>query len=511
MKLTMQCTVFALSLMAGVGLAADELAPIGVQKQLLVDDYALAETQGVTRVLGRPRKVGIVMRPSVPTDFDPEKTYPDGLPEDDGYYEFGRRLSVVWNERDEKFQMLYRACGEAYTGYAESLDGIEWTKPKISRDGKSNLVTHRGKERGTFYEASFMIDPTVPWGHPEKYKSAYNPGNTKCAAGYSADGIHWTGYNGGKSVTGRAADTFNQILWDSIGKRYMMLTRTDLGADGGLQESRATRVMVHEGGNDLQAHPEAWKTLIDVNVNDPERRLSSNGVPLYQMESMNVWIHENVYFGLMHVLTAGELTGAEGRVAVADPNKRPDADVIDYFIGTSRDGVNYDKTWVHGREPFVPRGPDGSFDKGMLQPSSEIITRGDEHLIYYTGHFNRHHSPRSSKRVMGKVGLARLPLDRFIGYQAGENTGTITTKPFELQGDRLQLNFDAKAGWLQVELLDESGAPVPGVSAKFSNRDELRASPQWSPNKLVGLNGETVRLRFSYRNATLYAFKFGWK
>ena len=486
-----------------------DLAPIGLQKQLLVDDYVIAEKQNVTRELGEPKKVGIVMRPSVPTDFDPVKKYPNGLPESGGYYEFGRRLSVVWNKRREKFQMLYRASAENMTGYAESSDGIHWTKPLVSQDGKSNLITFRRRNRGTFYEASFMIDPTLPWGHPEKYKAAYNPGNTKCALGYSADGIHWSGYNDGKSATGRAADTFNQILWDHISRRYMFLTRTDLGADGGLEESRSTRIMVHEEGNDLMAWPTAWKTLANINVDDPKRRKSVNGVPMFQMESMNVWPYENVYFGLMHVLTAGELTGAEGRIDVEDPDKRHDADVIDYFIGTSRDGANYDKTWIHAQKPFVPRGPSGSFDKGMLQPSPEIITRGDEHLIFYTGQFNRHHSPKSTKRETGKIGLAKLPLDRFIGFRAGDEIGTLITKPFELDGDQLLVNVAAENGWIQIELLDASGSVMPGCSTKHERVDELRLDPNWV--RLAKLKGTTVKLKFTLRNAKLYAFDFNWK
>ena len=503
--------VFVFLMLGATLVHAEHLVPIGLQKQLLVDDYVMAEMQNVTRVLGRPKKVGIVMRPSVPTDFEPDNKFPNGLPEDGGYYEFGRRLSVLWNERDKKFQMLYRACGESFTGYAESIDGIHWSKPNVSQDGESNLISHRGKDRRTFYEASFMIDPTVPWGHPEKYKSAFNPGNTKCAIGYSADGIHWSSYNDGKSATGRAADTFNQILWDPIGRRYMFLTRTDLGADGGLQESRATRVMVHEKGNDLLGHPEAWKTLVNVNVDDPKARKSTNDVPLFQMESMNVWVYENVYFGLMHVLTAGELTGAEGKIEVADPDKRPNADVIDYYIGTSRDGMKYDKTWVHARQAFIPRGSDGSFDKGMLQPSSQIITRGDEHLIYYTGHYNRHHSPQSVKRKAGKIGLAKLPLDRFIGYNAGDSVGTITTKPFELQGDELQLNLDAKSGSFKVELLDDANLAITGFSEECDDVDDLRRTIRWESGELSSLQGKTVKLRFTLQNAQLYAFRFSWK
>lgn len=491
--------------------SAEELVQVGLQKQLLVDDYVIAQRRNVTRELGQPQKVGIVMQPSVPTDFDPVKKFPDGLPQTGGYSEFGRRLSVLWNDRHQKFQMLYRACGEGFTGYAESKDGIRWTKPIVSQDANSNLITHRGRTRGTFYEASFMVDPTVPWGHPEKYKAAFNPGNTQCAIGHSPDGIHWTSYNDGNSVTGRAADTFNQILWDPIALRYMLLTRTDLGARGGLEESRATRVMVHEKGNDLVAYPAAWKTLAIVNVDDPARSKTKAGVPLLQMESMNVWIYENVYFGLMHVLTAGPLTGADGKIQFEDTGQRPEADVIDYCIGTSRDGRNYDKSWIYARQPFVERGPAGSFDRAMLQPSSQIITRADEHLIYYSGQYNRHHSPASIERRPGKIGLAKLPLDRFICQKAGDTVGTIITKPFELQGDQLEVNVEASTGWVQIELLDEMDRAIPGFSAKSIGVDELRLIPEWKSGSLSSLQGRTVKLRFTLQNAKLFAFDFNGK
>ena len=241
--------------------SAQELVPVGLQKQLLVDDYVIAKKDNIVRELGKPRKMGVVMGPSVPTDFHATKQFPDGVaPRSGGYWEFGRRLSVVWNDNRQCFQMLYHAWAEHTTAYAESKDGINWTKPLISDDGKSNLITFRGKTQGTFYESSFMIDPTVHWGHPEKYKAVYNPGDpyeVAAAIAHSADGIHWTGYNDGKPATGRAADTYNQILWDPIGKRYMFLTRTDLADIGGLKESRSSRIMVHEKGNDLLNYPTA--------------------------------------------------------------------------------------------------------------------------------------------------------------------------------------------------------------------------------------------------------------
>jgi hypothetical protein len=488
------------------------LLEIGSQKQLLVDDYVIDKKQNITRELGKPTKIGVVMGPTIPTDFDPVKEFPDGLPKTGGYYEFGRRLSVVWNEKRELFQMLYRASAENLTAYAESIDGIHWTKPLVSGDAKSNLITYRGKNRGTFYEASFMIDPTVPWGHPEKYKAAYNPGNTQCAIAYSKDGIHWKGYNNGESVTGRAADTYNQILWDPVAQRYLLLTRTDIGDMGGFKESRSTRIMVHEKGNDLLAYPTAWKTLANINVDDPDGKITKAGVPERQVESMVVWVYENVYFGLMHVLTAGELTGFEGRREIADPQKRPEVDVIDYYIGTSRNGKDYDKSWLYTRKPFINRGPDGGFDKAMLQPSSEIITRNDEHLIFYTGQYNQHHTPENVQKESGKIGLAKLPLDRFICQSAGDKVGTIVSKPFKLQGDMLEINVDGRGGRFFVEILDAAGEPIPGFTAEQANvyhaSDELRLKPQWNSNKdLSSLKGRIIRLKFYLSNAKLYAFQ----
>lgn len=496
--------------------SAQELVPVGLQKQLLVDDYVIAEKDNIARELGKPRKMGVVMGPSVPTDFHATKQFPDGVaPRSGGYWEFGRRLSVVWNDNRQCFQMLYRASDENVTGYAESKDGIHWTKPLISNDGKSNLITSRGKTQGTFFESSFMIDPTVPWGHSEKFKAVYNPGAPyECAAAiaHSSDGIHWTGYNGGKPATGRAADTYNQILWDPVGKRYMFLTRTDLAAIAGLKESRSSRIMVHAKGNDLLNHPTAWKTLAEINVDHPDNEVTKQGVPLYQMESMCAWVYENIYFGMMHVLTTGDLTGSGYKVSVADPDKRPEEDVLDFYIGTSRDGKDFDRSWIYAQKPFVPRGPDYSFDKGMLQPSSEIITRGDEHLIYYTGQYTRHHSPPAARKESGKVGLAILPLDRFISQGAGDKLGTITTKPFVLEGDTLQVNVDAGDGRFYAEILDADGEPIPGYTVNeariFGGVDQLRLEPWWKGQKdLSSLEGKTIRLKFYLLKAKVYAFQ----
>jgi len=50
-----------------------ELVPVGLQKQLLVDDYVIAEKRNITRELGKVKKCGIVLEPTLPTDFIPPR------------------------------------------------------------------------------------------------------------------------------------------------------------------------------------------------------------------------------------------------------------------------------------------------------------------------------------------------------------------------------------------------------------------------------------------------------
>ena len=86
------------------------------------------------------------------------------------------------------------------------------------------------------------------------------------------------------------------------------------------------------------------------------------------------------------------------------------------------------------------------------------------------------------------------------------------TRPFVLEGDKLQVNVDALDGYMKVEVLETSGEPIPvfsGDSAKvYRGFDNLRLEPIWKGNaSLSSLRGKEVRLRFNLSNAKLYAFQ----
>ena len=112
----------------------------------------------------------------------------------------------------------------------------------------------------------------------------------------------------------------------------------------------------------------------------------------------------------------------------------------------------------------------------------------------------------------GSLGLAWLRLDGFVALEAADEAGTITTKPFPLEGKHLELNVDARDhGMVRVELLDEAGQPMDGFSGDhaewFRGVDQLRFQPVWtSQADLATFKGKTIRLKIHLKNARLYAF-----
>src|SRR5690606_18648585 len=91
-----------------------------------------------------------------------------------------------------------------------------------------------------------------------RYKAASGRARvTMASLMHSPDGIHWESYNEGEPVTGRAADTQNQLLWDDEAQLYRLYTRTDYRI-GDFKDVRGHRVMVNR---DLKADPKNWTTV----------------------------------------------------------------------------------------------------------------------------------------------------------------------------------------------------------------------------------------------------------
>jgi hypothetical protein len=458
-----------------VGFAEPEPEPkqprsvdIGLRKQLLVDDQVVAEKSGVIRRLGPVTKAN------------------GGKPIFSAGWFYGTVL------KDEgRFKLWYRKPGSRGYGYAESKDGVTFQK-KADLEG----INFAGD-----FTLAVEIDPHES-DPAHRLKAGYDAPGMAAGIAHSADGITWTPYNHGKPVTKRAADTYNQVLFDPIAKTYRLFTRTDFGTAGGATEVRGTRSMTNA---DLRANPTDWKLVREwlfakEGRDEPKRR---------QIYATTCWIHEGVYFALLSVY---EYPGDVSEGKVTNRRKRHERDVMNFYIATSRDGDSWDLQWVYAGHPLVPRGPDGAFDQDLILPASTIVTHADKHWIYYAGGNERHGTEETRFDRQHAIGLATLPLDRFVSLAASEKPGSVVTRPFKLEGDKLLVNVDASAGNVSIEVLDEAGRPIAAYSGKAAARaarvNELRWQPRWKDKAdLSLLKNQTIRLKFTLVSAELYAFQ----
>lgn len=536
-------TCMAPIVFASTGLAAESPVEIGLQKQLLIDDYVISQTENVTRRMGRVVKAN-----------DGKPLLFTRVSED------GRKVAVdVWplfatvyyDPAGQRFRMWHRVSfddrsrrnsddvtdeelgvgASYYRGYSESSDGIHFefidVLKGLTTGGDTNLVVTVDDHE---------TDPA------HRYKIGYD---CDCrvngaALAHSADGIHWTPYNDGKPVTYRAADFTNQVIWDPAAQAYRLFTRTDFGwgggpfagtvdveVDGKPLEVRGVRSMLNP---DVKSNPTGWK-LEHHWLLDGEEQLSRDRPPIRellqdpgyverlrqqalrrQVYVFTDWGYQGVHFGLMSAL---EYPTDVSEGLETDNVTRHERSIENYYIATSRDGVGWNFHWVYAEQPLVPRGPAGAWDKDMVFPTAQIITHQDKHWIYYGGNNERHGAAEKDVWFVreGGIGLAWLRLDGFVAFEAGRQVGTITTKPFKLEGARLQLNADASHnGSVRVELLDTAGAPIPEFSGDqsitYRNVDTIRLQPAWKKHSdLSALKGQTVRLKIHLHNAQLYAFQ----
>jgi hypothetical protein len=487
-----------------------EPVDVGLRKQLLIDDYAIASKSKVERRLGKVTRENNgepVMKPDEP--WESIRHF--------GFYSSALRV-------DGKFRMWYFSQVYADVGYAESDDGFHWTKPRVGDNGENNIVFQG-------HGFSCFLDPheTDP---DHRYKAAYGPdihrlretvGGPEAKArkaahlAHSPDGIRWTPYNEGRPVISReprmigdcrvvtAADTHSQILWDPDAQLYRLFTR-DLfigpapnisrDPDGGLfardtfgaQEpgeaekvSRASRTMTNP---DVKADPTNW-TLVRTWEFDRE---GPDEYRRRQIYALTDWIYEGVHFAMVKVFIAGGF--------------------IDFYIATSRDGAHWDLSWIYAGERMIPGGLEGSFDRAGASPFAQPVTWQDRHWLYYGG-MSKGHKNEDDQMA---IGLATLRLDGFVSLSAADEPGTITTRPFKVEGRQLELNIDASQGQVSVEILDAAERPIPGFArqdCRSSERiDELRFQPRWENQAgIAALEGQVVRLGIHLHNAHLYAFQ----
>jgi hypothetical protein len=404
--------------------------------------------------------------------------------------------------------------------YAESDDGIRWRKPELG------LFEFQGSKANNIVMAAIKVgNSKINAAHPAvfkdenpaapadaRYKALFPVSNPKgLVALKSPDGLHWQPLSEKPVITDGWFDSQNLAFWDGVRGEYRAYWRF---FTGGTPEDRlkgdtgrSTRGIRTAVSKDFLV----WAQQKDLRYGDvPEEHLYTNQIKPYHRAP-----HLLVGFPLRYLdrgwsdsmRALPELAHRESRSAA---RPRYGTALTEGLFMASRDGVNF-KRWD---EAFLPPGieREGTWNYGhqtiawhLVETKSALEGAPDELSLYAVESYWTGNSSALRRYT--------LRMDGFVSVRAPMSGGEVVTKPLRFQGLRLALNFaTSAAGDLRVEIQDATGRPLPGFAlddcpAIFG--DTLDRPIAWKSGRtLESLAGTPVRLRFSLRDADLYAFRF---
>jgi hypothetical protein len=183
--------------------------------------------------------------------------------------------------------------------------------------------------------------------------------------------------------------------------------------------------------------------------------------------------------------------------------------ILDLELAYSRDGFHWHRP---DRTPLLASTRhEGDWDRAYLHIAASVCTVVGDRLCFYYGGWSGHRPDGSGDMYSGgAMGAAFLRRDGFASLDAGEQAGTLTTRPVTFHGRQLFVNLEAPHGELRVEVLDEQGRVIAPYSAEnFSivQGSSTRQRVSWrGADDLAPLVGQKVRFRFHLRRGQLYAF-----
>ncbi|NOR75141.1 MAG: hypothetical protein GQ525_08265 [Draconibacterium sp.] len=457
-----------------------EIIVIGSRLELFTDNYIIDKLENVSLKLHEPIDEGVVLKFDEPWEGS-----------------FSAYCTVI--QDDDLFRLYYRGIpiagkdgnSEEHTCYAESSDGINWTKPNLKIyeiDGTLNNNVVLANAVPVTHNFSPFLDTRENVNPKQKFKALGGTGESGLIAYVSEDGIHWKKLQDKPVFTDGIFDSQNVAFWSEAEQQYLCYFRTwtKSGYSGFRTVSRTT-------SKDFVN----WTKPIQMEFGDTP------------ME--HIYINQTApYFRAPHIYISVAARFMPGRKVISDTeakdlnvNPKYFNDCSDAVLMTTRGGNKYDRTFM---ESFIRPGIGlQNWVSRSNYPALNIVQTGAEEMSVYV---NQDYAQPSAH-----LHRYSLRIDGFASVHAPYKGGELITKPFRFTGDKLFVNFSTSAaGFIKVEILDLNGNKIEGFELENSSEiigNEIEKAVSWNDNpELKKLNGKPVRLRFVMKDADLYSIRF---
>ncbi len=468
--------------------AVSPLFSQSVQRHLFLDPSFIAESENANLHVNSPEKSEIVIRRDRPWE-ERMITFYTTVIEEEGII----RMWYICRDADNKPNVAY----------AESKDGVNWTKPDLG------IVEYHGSTNNNLVGIPYL-DGTV-YKDPNASKSeryiyiahVYGEGVFRFT---SPDGLRWQ--RDEKALLPFRADTQNNVFWDSRINKYVLYLRgwnvegewsdrlrkvvrlelNSLDSPTGVQPSG-------KGDNpdkpdDLPRIVDEIPTVLAADEQDP------SNMDVYTISAQPYPLDPQWYVAFPSMFLR-EAHISDGRLET-------------HFVG-SKDGIHWNR---YDRSPFVTTGLADSENANMTFIGPGIIERGEKLWLYGTGYKFRHGDTEGpDKEGDGVIYRHVIRKDGLVSLNFISEGGLAKTKSVEVIGKTLYVNIDTEVlGTVCVGLEDAEGKAIPGFGSKDCNvlrTNDTKAKVSWKNHSdLSSLKGQQVRVVFSGKKGKVYSFFF---
>ena len=403
----------------------------------------------------------------------------------------------------------------AMVSYAESGDGITWTRPDdlglIEWQGsKANNIVLDGSIAVKQYDGaitdmgcpSVVRDDSAPpeeryklfafWGSVHSHDGKVGLDRSEAdlqrfwdaSAKYvmtSPDGIHWHGpvkrikeHAGGGDYSGVTRDHRNNRWWYNDRARQGLWGPTYIRTAGLCTSER------------LDNWPEHVEQVF------PLGEAEDFGAA-YEHHGMVPFNYGDQDLGYLELSIKG----------------RPQASLL----VSHHDGEPWQR--VDGCPPVIECGPSGASDSMIVNATRNApLLIGDEMVIVYNGH---RESNNNSRLHEGYMYVARLRRDGFAGMAVDQvaaarhgRPALLQTQPVTVTADTLALNIEGHGGTARAALFDEAAEPIDGFGLDDClpiDEDNVRAEVHWRGADVLRLKGRRVVVLVESRTGVIWSFR----
>lgn len=435
---------------------------LGPGPHLFVDDYLIARSDGVERVVTGPQRDASISNPVI-------------TGKEDGCFQ--PYMTVLRDGETGRFRIWYgsRTVGanttESHVAVMDSDDGVHWQRPaRVLQDPAPIQFGSSVVDRGGAFR-------------PETQRYAlgwWKDGGLKVAV--SPDGEDFTPLS--SDVLLRHNHDINSLFFDPIRQRYVATISVYRPGAAWSGERRIT----------MQSYsPDLTQWSAPHYVVTPEDGADAGETQFYAMDGYLV--RGGLILGMVKVL--------RDDLKADDPPDPPEAYGMGYTaLAWSRDG----ETWYRDRAHYFDPDPvKGAWDHAHAWIDEQVPVNGEVYL-YYGGYARGHKVNRFEER---QIGVVKIRQDRYVARRAGATPGRLVTPVVILEGAGITVNTNAAGGSVRARVLDSSGRELPGFGledAATISEDSLNAPLRWS-RPLASLAGQAVRLEFELQNAAIYALE----